>query len=124
MDEQGHVLLLRHTYTPGWHFPGGGVERRETAAQSLIRELHEEAGIRAAADALELVSIHANHLFFPNDHVLVYRIKAWTQGEPTQKGEIAEVRFVDPLNPPDGVTAGTKRRLDELFAGKPRSEAW
>lgn len=124
MDEQGRVLLLRHTYTPGWHFPGGGVERRETAAQSLVRELEEEAGIRAAAAALELVSIHANHAFFPNDHVLVYRITAWTQGEPTQKGEIAEVRFVDPLAPPEGVTAGTKRRLDELFAGAARSEAW
>ncbi len=75
-------------------------------------------------EAFELVSVHANHAFFPNDHVLVYRITAWTQGEATQKGEIAEVRFVDPLNPPPEVSAGTKRRLDELFAGKPRSELW
>ncbi len=124
VDQNGKVLLLRHTYTPGWHFPGGGVERRETCGQSLLRELSEEAGIEATADALQLVSIHANHAFFPNDHVLVYRVTAWTQGQPTQRGEIAEIRFVDPLNPPEGVTGGTARRLDELFRRTKRSEAW
>ncbi len=124
VDTAGKVLLLRHTYTPGWHFPGGGVEKGETCAYALERELEEEAGIRAARDAFELVSVHANHAFFPNDHVLVYRISAWTQGEATQRGEIAEIRFVDPMNPPDGVTAGTKRRLDELFGRKPRGELW
>jgi 8-oxo-dGTP pyrophosphatase MutT (NUDIX family) len=124
VDRKGKVLLLRHTYTPGWHFPGGGVESRETCALALARELEEEAGIKTTPDAFELVSVHANHAFFPNDHVLVYRITAWTQGEPTQKGEIEEVRFVDPLDPPPEVSAGTKRRLDELFGGKPRSEIW
>ena len=124
VDEQGRVLLLRHTYTPGWHFPGGGVEKGETCALALSRELEEEAGIRAARDAFELVSVHANHAFFPNDHVLVYRITAWTQVEATQRGEIAEVRFCDPLNPPEDVSKGTKRRLDEIFAGASRSEHW
>ncbi|MDP3495133.1 MAG: NUDIX domain-containing protein [Hyphomonadaceae bacterium] len=124
VDEQGRVLLLRHTYTPGWHFPGGGVEKGETCALALSRELEEEAGIRAAPEAFELVSVHANHAFFPNDHVLVYRITAWTQGEATQRGEIAEVRFCDPGNPPDEVSKGTKRRLDEIFAGARRSEQW
>ncbi len=124
VDQSGKVLLLKHTYTPGWHFPGGGVESRETCAFALGRELEEEAGIRTAPEAFELVSVHANHAFFPNDHVLLYRIATWTQGEPTQKGEIAEVRFFDPLRPPDDVSAGTKRRLDELFGGKPRSDLW
>lgn len=124
VNGEGKVLLLRHTYTPGWHFPGGGVESGETCALALSRELEEEVGIRAAPEAFELVSVHANHAFFPNDHVLVYRITDWTQGEATQKGEIAEVRFVDPLAPPPEVTAGTKRRLDELFGGKARSELW
>lgn len=100
------------------------MEQGETCAYALARELEEEAGIRADTGAFELVSVHANHAFFPNDHVLVYRITAWTQGEATQKGEIAEIRFVDPRHPPDGVTAGTKRRLDELFGGKPRGELW
>ena len=124
VDGEGRVLLLRHTYTPGWHFPGGGVEKGETCALALSRELEEEAGIRAAPEAFELVSVHANHAFFPNDHVLVYRITTWTQGEATQRGEIAEVRFCDPMKPPEGITKGTQRRLDELFAGKPRSEHW
>jgi mutator protein MutT len=121
-DEAGAVLLVRHTYTPGWHFPGGGVERGETCAEAVRRELQEEAGIDARS--LELVSVHANHAFFPNDHILVFRAREWSQGEPTALGEIAERRFVDPQNPPTDVTAGTKRRLGELFGGTETSEIW
>lgn len=121
-NDRGQVLLVRHTYTPGWHFPGGGVEKRETCALSLKRELLEEAGVEA--EDMALVSVHANHAFFPNDHVLVFRVMKWRQVEPAQKGEIAEICFADPLNPPEGVTAGTKRRLNELFGGKQPSELW
>ncbi len=124
VDAEGRVLLVRHTYTPGWHFPGGGVEKGETAVLSMQRELKEEAGIEAAASAIRLLSVHANHSFFPNDHVLIYRIDAWTQGEPTSRNEIAEVRFVDPLMPPEDVSPGTRRRLDEIFAGADTSELW
>jgi ADP-ribose pyrophosphatase YjhB (NUDIX family) len=123
-DASGKVLLLRHTYTPGWHFPGGGVEKGETASQSLIRELKEEAGIEAKPESLELVSVHANHAFFPNDHVLVFRVKDWTQGEMTSRGEIAEIRFFDPATPPEGISKGTKHRLDELFGAAKVSELW
>jgi 8-oxo-dGTP pyrophosphatase MutT (NUDIX family) len=123
-DTDGRVLLVRHTYTPGWHFPGGGVEKGEIASVSLQRELLEEAGIVAEAKDFDLVSIHANHAFFPNDHVLVFRVLRWTRGEATSRGEIAEVRFVDPLNPPEGTTKGTARRLAELFSGAARDQAW
>lgn len=121
-DEGGAVLLVRHTYTPGWHFPGGGVERGETCAEALRRELQEEAGIEARL--LELVSVHANHAFFPNDHILVFRVSEWSQGQPRAVGEIAECRFFDPENPPADVTPGTSRRLREIFGGAETSEIW
>ncbi len=38
--------------------------------------------------------------------------------------EIRELIFADPLAPPEGTTAGTRRRLAELTAGTPPSPYW
>lgn len=124
VDGEGRVLLLRHTYTPGWHFPGGGVEKGETSHQALLRELLEEAGVDATASAVRLVSVHANAAIFPNDHVLVYRVEGWRQVAATQRGEIAEKGFFYPHDLPAGATPATRRRLDELFGGAEISPHW
>ncbi len=123
VDDQSRVLLLRHTYTPGWHFPGGGVEKGETCETAIIRELAEEAGV-SPMGAPALVSVHSNHANFPNDHVLVYRIGDWRRVEATSRGEIAEIGFFDPIQPPDETTAGTRRRLQEMFAGAALNPEW
>lgn len=123
LDQQGRVLLVRHTYVAGWFFPGGGVEHGETAHTALAREMAEEAGVEVDG-APELVGVFAQGPAFPNDHVLLFRVPAWRPCPTANDGEIAERGFfaLDAL--PDGVSASTRARLDEMFAGAPPSAYW
>jgi len=45
-DEEGRLLLARHTYLPppGWSLPGGWLRRGETLEAGVARELAEELG--------------------------------------------------------------------------------
>ena len=113
-NAQGQVLLIEHTYVDGWHLPGGGVERGETAAEALARELVEEAGVRMTGPA-RLVSIHHNHLTFVGDHVLVWRVGDWEPCPATSRGEIAQRGWFALDDLPAGATAKTRQRLAEVF---------
>ncbi len=53
----GKVLLVRHSYMPGWLLPGGGVERAEAAEHAVIREMQEEIGLVRAAPRFSSDSI-------------------------------------------------------------------
>jgi 8-oxo-dGTP pyrophosphatase MutT (NUDIX family) len=44
-DAQERIFLVRHTYVPGWHLPGGGVEPGQTLIQALEDELRQEAAM-------------------------------------------------------------------------------
>lgn len=49
------LLLIRRVDEPGtgtWAFPGGRVERGETIAEAVTRELREETGIEGVCGAL------------------------------------------------------------------------
>lgn len=52
-DPDGRVLIAQraaHRHQGGlWEFPGGKIEAGETAFAALVRELHEEVGIRVIA---------------------------------------------------------------------------
>jgi ADP-ribose pyrophosphatase YjhB (NUDIX family) len=122
-DEAGRVLLVEHTYTPGWHMPGGGVERGETAQRALERELVEEAGVEVIGSA-RLVSVHNNHARFRGDHVLLYRVESWRPCAATSRGEIAQIGWFPPAALPPGVTAATRRRIAEALAGETSDPHW
>jgi len=121
--DDGHIVLVLHTYIPGWHLPGGGVEAGETAEFSVARELEEEAGVQLTGP-VELVGIYANHRYFRGDHVLVYQARSWCACRPDNDGEIEKVEWFDPRNPPEGTSPATLRRLAEVYAGADKSEDW
>jgi 8-oxo-dGTP pyrophosphatase MutT (NUDIX family) len=124
LDGEGRLLLVKHSYRPGWHMPGGGIEKGETAAVALARELEEEAGI-ALSEPPALFGVYANFASFPNDHVAFYVVRAWEQRRvPAPDREIVDRGFfpIDAL-PPETVGAA-RRRVAEVLHGAPRSELW
>jgi 8-oxo-dGTP pyrophosphatase MutT (NUDIX family) len=124
IDGDGRLLLIRHTYQPGWMFPGGGVEFAETIETALARELDEEAGV-ILTGPVELFGIYSNHRVFPGDHVALYTIRQWRIDRvAVPSREIAEMGFFHPDAPPSGTTAGTQRRIEELMGRRERQTIW
>ena len=124
LDRQGRVFLIRHTYVPGWHLPGGGVETGETALDALARELQEEACI-AVDEPPQLAGIYFNNRISRRDHVLVYVIRHFTVlGTKQPDREIAEAGFFPLEALPENTTGATRRRLAEILHGEPPAPTW
>lgn len=121
-DDHGRFLLIRHSYAPGWMFPGGGVEPGETLEQSVVREVYEETGVRAL-DRPKLVSVHANFAHFKGDHIALFLIGQWEQHQVSSL-EIAEVGFFSADDLPEETTGGTRRRITELLGDLPGDTDW
>ena len=124
-DREGRVLLIRHSYTPGWHFPGGGVEPGETVLDTLVRELEEESGIELTGEA-ELFGLYLSRHISRRDHVAVYVCRDWRQArEPRVPNlEIVDLGFHAPDALPDETTPGTRRRIAEIVEGARRTADW
>ena len=122
-DEEGRIFLVRHTYVPGWYMPGGGMERGETALQTLHKELREEGNLEVLG-VPELFHVYLNRNASKRDHVLFYKVNVNQTAPRAADYEIAESGFfaLDAL-PPE-VTQATARRLQELSGKIEKGEYW
>ena len=105
------VFLVRHSYVPGWHLPGGAVEAGETVIEALVRETREECAIAIEPDMPRLFGLYFNR-----------RVRVLSEREPDW--EILEARFHAVAALPDGTAAAARSRLAEVLDGQAQASDW
>jgi 8-oxo-dGTP pyrophosphatase MutT (NUDIX family) len=124
IDPEGRVCLIRHTYTPGWQLPGGGVEIGEDALEALAREVREETEIEIGGIP-KLHGVFFNGHVSRRDHVLVFVVREFSAGRAKAADrEIAECRFFALDELPAETTRGTRDRLAEIAQRRVPGAVW
>lgn len=120
-----HVILVRHSYTPGWYLPGGGVEAGESVYEALAREVGEETGA-ILSRAPELYGLYRNKAVHRRDHIALFVCRDWHQPAPPRlpNVEILDCRLFPVTDLPPDATLATRARLDEILSGKPAAAEW
>jgi 8-oxo-dGTP pyrophosphatase MutT (NUDIX family) len=124
IDDAGRVFLVKHSYVPGWHLPGGGVEPGETVIDALIRELAEEGNLEPTAPP-RLHGVFWNSRGARRDHVVVFVLRDFRQtAPPVPTHEIIAHGFFKLDELPNDTSAPTRQRIIEVTGGAPVSERW
>jgi len=123
-DPQGRVFLVKHSYIPGWHLPGGGVEPGETLLEALTRELAEEGNIELIGSP-ELFGVYWNKRIAWRDHVALYVVRSFRQTAPPQPNhEIVAHGFFAADALPEETSRATRARLAEVLGGHAAAAIW
>jgi len=119
-----HVILVRHSYTPGWYLPGGGVEAGESVHEALVREIGEETGAVLAGPP-QLFGIYRAPVH-RRDHVALFVCRDWHQPAPPHlpTAEIVDCWLFAVNDLPPDTTPGTLTRLAEILSGNPIAPDW
>jgi ADP-ribose pyrophosphatase YjhB (NUDIX family) len=122
VNEKGEWLLVRHTYMRGWHFPGGGVGKRESVLAALYRELKEEVGV-VPTKTPDLLGVYTNFADPRASHVAFYKVEQFEMS-PQRNLEIAEWRFFPPEALPPGTGRGPRNRVAEALGERTPDGLW
>lgn len=122
VEQEGKVVLVRHSYAAGWHLPGGGVKRGEPPEKAVLRELTEELGLTWASKP-EFIGIYTRKAWPATNVIALYRVReARFTFKPNL--EVREIVLADPASPPPGTVGSVRHRLAELTGQVPQSPYW
>ena len=95
-DEQGRILLFKHTYRKlAWGIPAGGLEFREQPKDAIVREFFEETGM--TVEVVNLLLADSSSYFH---HVSLVYLCEIVAGEFRESHEISEIQYFDMDNLP------------------------
>jgi 8-oxo-dGTP pyrophosphatase MutT (NUDIX family) len=114
----GKLILVRHSYAPGWRLPGGGVRRGETPEQAALRELGEEIGL-ASWRTIRRVLDFEHRPDFRRGTGTLFRLDGIAYA-PRRSLEIEEIAEFDPADLPPGTTGLTRRLVAAALAADGR----
>ncbi|WP_161597754.1 NUDIX domain-containing protein [Fluviispira multicolorata] len=122
INDKNEILLVKHTYMSGWHFPGGGVDKGESPREAIIREVQEEAGINVR-EFPNLIDCYYHKIMGVDDFICFYVIKKFDT-QPFKSSEIKEAKWFSFNDLPYDVSSATRRRLSEFFEGNEQQNKW
>jgi 8-oxo-dGTP diphosphatase len=90
-NEQGQILLFKHTYRKfEWGLPAGGLEHREQPRDAIQREFLEETGMEIKVERL-LTALSARE----DHHISMIYLCTIVSGEFKESHEISEMKYFD-----------------------------
>ncbi len=116
------ILLVKHRYNDLWVLPGGKIDKKMTAEQTIIKELLEEVTI--SVKSIEyLLGTYQNNSGGKNDEVSVFVIGEWFYNHEYKQGiidklEIKEQKWFALDELPDTTSNATRNRINEFIEGK------
>ena len=111
---RGELILVRLTYRAGWHLPGGLLDRGESEADGVLREMREEIGLQGWSSCRE-VDRFSRRLDWKHDTVVLFRVDGVTYA-PRRSLEIAEVAEFEPGALPAGLPETFAERIAKALA--------
>ncbi len=122
-DAAGRVFLVRHSYRPGWHLPGGGVEAGETARRAVRREAAEEGGLILGSEPV-LFHLYAFATVGRRDHIVLFVARGASARTAAPGLEIRDSGFFAPEALPEWTTGPTRARIREVLGGTEPPDRW
>lgn len=119
VDDDGRILLIRRADNRLWAMPGGALEVGETPAEGVVREAHEEAGVRSQPVALVGVfdsrlcgTVAPFHLY---QFVFLCRPLDTQLEKPSHELEVLDVAWFAENELPADMDPGHVTRLPHVF---------
>jgi 8-oxo-dGTP pyrophosphatase MutT (NUDIX family) len=113
-SKAGRIILVRHSYAPGWRLPGGGVKGREEPQAAMLRELREEIGLLSWHTMRHMLDFE-HRPDFRRGHGALFRLDG-VEYNPKRSLEIEDIAEFDPDSLPAGTTMLTLEMIEAARA--------